>query len=323
MPPDLSRAFWTVAAKSGEIREAALGKLAPGHVRVRARASGISRGTEALVFAGRVPESEHARMRAPFQAGEFPFPVKYGYAAVGDVIDGGPAMRVFCLHPHQDVFDLPVAMARPVPRAVSDARATLAANMETAINALWDAPPSVGDRIAVIGAGTIGLLVAWLARRTAGAHVTVIEPDAARAAVAARLGLAVLRDDVRPHDLVFHASGRPEGLVHALSLAGAEARIVELSWYGETLAALPLGRDFHVKRLSIVGSQVGQLPPSRRPRWDHGKRLSLALELLADPALDALIGPPIAFADLPREMPRLMAGPSPFPHNVVIYPESV
>ena len=319
-----SRALWVVGLRRAELREGALSPLAPGHVRVRARASGISRGTESLVFNGLVPESEHARMRGPFQEGAFPWPVKYGYCVVGTIVGGDAARegeRVFCLHPHQTLFDVPAAAALPVPADVPDRRATLAANLETAINALWDARPLVGDRIAVIGAGSVGLLAAWLAARIPGTAVTLVEPDPGRAATAGALGLAVATPEAAPgdNDLVIHASGRPEGLVRALELAGDEAAVIELSWYGKRPVPLPLGAAFHARRLRLISSQVGQLPPERRPRWTHARRLALALELLRDQALDTLIGAVIPFASLPDALPRVLDTAHPQPWAVVDY----
>jgi 2-desacetyl-2-hydroxyethyl bacteriochlorophyllide A dehydrogenase len=319
-----ARALWVVGLRRAELREATLPPLAPGHVRVAARASGISRGTEALVFDGLVPESEHARMRCPFQEGAFPWPVKYGYCAVGTIVDGDAARvgeRVFCLHPHQTLFDVPAAAALAIPADVPDRRATLAANLETAINALWDARPAVGDRIAVIGAGSVGLLAAWLATRIPGTRVTMVEPDPGRAATAAALGLHVAMPDAARgnNDLVLHASGRPEGLVRALELAGDEATIVELSWYGKRPVPLPLGAAFHARRLRLIASQVGQLPPERRPRWNHARRLALALALLRAPELDTLIGAVIPFAALPDALPRVLDTAHPQPWAVVDY----
>jgi 2-desacetyl-2-hydroxyethyl bacteriochlorophyllide A dehydrogenase len=319
-----ARALWVVGLRRAELRAAALPALAPHHVRVRARASGISRGTESLVFDGLVPESEHARMRCPFQDGTFPWPVKYGYCAVGTIVGGDGSRegeRVFCLHPHQTLFDVPQAAALPIPDDVPDRRATLAANMETAVNALWDARPAVGDRIAVIGAGSVGLLAAWLATRVPGTSVTVVEPDPGRAATASALGLAVATPEAAQgdNDLVLHASGRPEGLVRALELAGNEAAIVELSWYGKRPVPLPLGAAFHARRLRLIASQVGQLPPNRRPRWTHARRLALALELLRAPELDVLIGAVIPFASLPDALPRVLDTAHPQPWVVVDY----
>lgn len=319
-----ARAFWVVGMRRAELRASALPPLAPGHVRVRMTASGISRGTEALVLGGLVPESEHARMRCPFQEGAFPWPVKYGYCAVGVIVAGDAAhagQRVFCLHPHQTLFDVPAAAAMPIPPDVPDRRATLAANMETAVNALWDASPRVGDRIAVIGAGSVGLLAAWLAGRVPGAAVTLVEPDPGRAATAEALGLAVTTPDEAPgdNDLVIHASGRPEGLARGLELAGDEATVVELSWYGKRPVPLPLGAAFHARRLRLISSQVGQLPPERRPRWTHARRLALALDLLRDPSFDALVGAVVPFASLPDAMPRLFDTTHPQPWAVVSY----
>jgi threonine dehydrogenase-like Zn-dependent dehydrogenase len=303
----LARAFWTVAAGRGEIREERLGDLAEGMVRVRAVASGISRGTEALVFAGRVPESQFAVMGAPLMGGAFPFPVKYGYSAVG--VDGA-GRRVFVLHPHQDVFDAPAGMCIPVPDAVPSARAVLAANMETAVNIAWDAAPLPGERMMVVGAGVVGLLTAALLARIPGAVVTVVDIDPARAALAALLGCGfALPGDAPPEqELIVHASASEAGLRTALSCAAFEGRIVEASWFGGTSPALPLGEAFHVKRLRIISTQVGSVATAMRGRRTHAQRLGLALDLLADAAYDALLEPPTRFADLPAAMPRLLAG---------------
>jgi hypothetical protein len=302
-----ARSFWTVAPGCGEIRAEALPPPAPGTLRVRTLASGISRGTEALVFAGRVPPSQHAAMRAPLMAGTFPFPVKYGYSAVGIVENGG---RVFVLHPHQDVFRAPEAMCIAVPDAVPTRRAVLAANMETALNIAWDAAPLAGERILVIGAGVVGLLSAALLARIPAATVTVIDINPARAKLAHRFGCGFASPDDAPddQDLVVHASASEAGLRLALDRAGFEARIVEASWFGDRTPALPLGEAFHARRLRLVSSQVGSVAAAMRGRRSHAERLATALALLTDDAFDGLLEPSTPFDDLPLAMPRLLAG---------------
>jgi threonine dehydrogenase-like Zn-dependent dehydrogenase len=310
-----AKAFWVAAPESGEIRVQELRMPAAGELLVRTVASGISRGSESLVFRGQVPQSEWRRMRCPFQEGEFPAPVKYGYAAVG-VVEDGPAdfigRRVFCLHPHQNRFVVPQDMAATVPDDVPDRRATLAANMETAVNGLWDGAPGPGDRIAVVGAGVVGALVAALAARLPGAEVELVDIDPARKALAAALGcgFADPRTARAEADLVFHASGRAEGLTTALAVAGSEATIVELSWYGSSMVALPLGGAFHSRRLTLRSSQVGAVPAHRRARWSRQRRLALALSLLRDPVFDLLLSGDSRFSDMPELMPRLVASPT-------------
>jgi NADPH:quinone reductase-like Zn-dependent oxidoreductase len=313
--PVTARAFWTIAAGRGEIRAEALPEPAVGEVRVRALASGISRGTEALVFTGRVPLSQYAAMRCPFQAGEFPFPVKYGYASVGRVEAGPPALvgrRVFSLFPHQDVYNLPESAVIPVPDAVPTARAVLAANLETAVNGLWDAAPRLGDRIAVIGAGVVGCCAALLAASIPGVRVQLIDIDPGRAALATALGL----DFAEPGraageaDLVIHASGAPEGLALGLDLAGFEATLLELSWYGDRPVPLLLGAAFHSRRLTIRSSQVGAVATAQRARWSYRRRLTLALDLLGDPKFDQLLTGASGFEELPATMFRLAEAPA-------------
>ncbi len=321
----MSRAFWLAAPGSGEIRRAVLTPLAEGRVRVAARVSGISRGTESLVFQGKVPVNQYQAMRCPFQDGEFPAPVKYGYASVG-VVEAGPDeltdRRVFCLHPHQDRYDVPADAVLPLPDTLPNERAVLAANMETAINALWDAGPLIGDRIAVVGAGVVGSLVASLAARLPGACVTLIDIDPARRPLAAALGcrFAAPAEAAGDADLVVHASGSEAGLTAALALAGFEATIVELSWYGATPVAVPLGEQFHSRRLTLRSSQVGAVAAARRVRWSRRQRLTLALELLADPVYDRLLTGESGFDDLPTTMARLAAGPGDTLCHVVRYP---
>ncbi|NEV61840.1 zinc-dependent alcohol dehydrogenase [Thiorhodococcus minor] len=312
--PTQTLAFWVTAPGQGELREEPLPKVAPGQVRVRASYGAISRGTEALVFRGEVPASEHQRMRAPFQEGDFSFPVKYGYCSVGEV-EEGPAdllgRSVFCLYPHQAQYVVPAEAVVPLPHEVPPERAILAANMETAVNGLWDATPRIGDRIAVIGAGTVGCLVAWLAGRIPGCEVELIDVDPGKAGVAEALGLGfALPEQARGEaDLVIHTSGSPAGLVTALGLAGRESTVVEMSWYGARPATLPLGEAFHQRRLTLRSSQVGGLPPSQAPRWTLRRRLQTALPLLADPRLDVLITGSSAFTELPAVMARLVEAP--------------
>lgn len=315
MPSDASGsalALWYVAPRECALNTVALPRPGPDDCLVRTLWSGVSRGTERLVCEGRVPPCEHERMRAPFQDGAFPFPVKYGYCAVGRV-EAGPAdmigKTVFCLYPHQDRFVMARDRLTIVPDAVPARRAILAANMETALNAHWDAGSGPADRIVVVGGGVLGLLVAWLAARLPGAEVTLVDVDARRATLASHLGFgfALPSDALAEADIVFHASATAGGLDTAIACAGQEARIVELSWYGQGTVAAPLGGAFHSRRLQLVSSQVGQVSPSRRPRFDYGRRAQAAMALLADDRLDALITQDIPFAQAATLLPQLLA----------------
>ncbi|WP_324787940.1 dehydrogenase [Streptomyces sp. H51] len=322
-----ARAFWLSRPGEGEIREVELPEPGEGEVLVRALYSGVSRGTETLVFRGGVPGSQHAAMRAPFQEGDFPAPVKYGYLSVG-VVEQGPAeltgRTVFCLHPHQTRYVVPAGAVTVVPDAVPTGRAVLAGTVETAVNALWDAAPLVGDRIAVVGGGMVGCSVAALLARFPGVRVQLVDADPARAETAAALGVgfALPGDALGDCDLVVHASATEQGLARCLELLAAEGTVVELSWYGDRRVSLPLGEAFHSRRLTIRSSQVGTVSPARANR-SYGDRLALALDLLADPALDALVTGESHFEELPDVMPGLASGRIPALCHRVRYDDPV
>jgi 2-desacetyl-2-hydroxyethyl bacteriochlorophyllide A dehydrogenase len=311
-----AQALWYIGAGQATIQSETLPPLENGHVRIATLFSGISRGTESLIFNGQVPPSEYERMRAPFQGGYYPFPVKYGYASVGRIVDGADSRRdqiVFALHPHQTLFDVPVDAAHVVPANIPPERAVLAANMETALNALWDGGLAPGDHIAVVGAGVLGALTAYLAARVPGTRVTLIDKNPDKAPLASALGVDFSHPENSRgnNDLVIHASASEAGLNTAIGLCGEEATIVEMSWYGAKPVTIGLGGAFHAQRLKLISSQVGQIPPSRRPRWDYARRLSTAISLLDDPRLDALLEDPIAFDDLPQQLPAILKGDSP------------
>jgi threonine dehydrogenase-like Zn-dependent dehydrogenase len=308
-----AQAFWVREPGVGEIRVGTLAEPGPGEVLVRTIASGVSRGTEALVLDGRVPVSQHTAMRAPFQEGDFPGPVKYGYLNVGVVEDGPEELRgrtVFCLHPHQTRYVVPADAVHVVPDGVPPARAVLAGTVETAVNALWDAAPLLGDRVAVVGGGMVGCAVARVLARFPGVRVTLVDVDPTRAGTADSLGVAfALPDDApRQQDLVVHTSAMSAGLQLSLDLLVKEGVVVDLSWYGDSEVQLSLGGRFHSDRLTIRSSQVGTVAAARRGRRTTGERMALALDLLRDPAFDALLTGTSRFEELPDVMPQLAAG---------------
>jgi NADPH:quinone reductase-like Zn-dependent oxidoreductase len=313
-----AHAFWLSAPGLGEIRPVSLPEPGSGDVVVRALRSGVSRGTETLAFRGAVPP------RAPFQEGEFPGPVKYGYLSVGAVEEGPAELRgrtVFCLYPHQTAYVVPAGAVTVVPDDVPLSRAVLAGTVETAVNALWDAAPLVGDRVAVVGAGMVGCCVARLLARFPAVEVTLVDVDASRADVAAALevGFARPEDAVGGCDLVVHTSATSAGLQRSLELLAPEATVLDLSWYGDEEVRLSLGGAFHSGRLGLRASQVGTLSPARSGRRTTGDRLALALELLRDDAFDAILSGESRFEDLPAVMARLAAGDLPALCHTITY----
>jgi threonine dehydrogenase-like Zn-dependent dehydrogenase len=322
-----AQAFWLRRPGEGELRRVPVPVPGPDEVLVRTRYSGISRGTESLVFSGRVPAGQYQAMRAPFQEGEFPGPVRYGYLNVGVVELGPPRLvgrTVFCLYPHQTRYVVPAGAVVPVPERVPAARAVLAGTVETAINALWDAAPLVGDRIAVVGGGMVGCCVAALLARFPAARVQLVDTDPARAQVALALGVGFAPPERAEGgcDLVVHASATAAGLRRSLELLAPEGTVVELSWYGDREVSLPLGGSFHSGRLTIRGSQVGTVAPARRTRRTFADRLALALDLLHDPVFDTLITGESRFDQLPGTLARIAAGELPGLCHLVTYDQA-
>ncbi len=306
----IARAFWLREPGCGEIRPVGLPDPGPADVVVRTVRSGISRGTETLVFRGGVPPDQRARMRAPFQDGEFPGPVKYGYLNVGAVEEGPAELRgrtVFCLYPHQTVYVVPAGAVSIVPEGIPPARAVLAGTVETAINALWDAAPLVGDRVVVVGAGMLGCCVARLLHLFPAVHVTLVDVDPGRAEIAEALGVDFRLPEGADGgcDLAVHTSATSAGLQRALDLLAAEGTVIDLSWYGDAEVRLSLGGAFHADRLAIRSSQVGVVSPARAARRTAADRMALALELLRDPAFDALLTGESHFDELPEVMAQL------------------
>jgi NADPH:quinone reductase-like Zn-dependent oxidoreductase len=306
-------AYWTLAPGRGALRTELLREPEPGDALVRTKHSGVSRGTEMLIHSGEVPPEIAESMRAPFQEGDLPGPVKYGYLSVG-VVERGPdallGRDVFCLYPHQDLYVVPAGALTPLPAGLPPRRAVLAGTVETAVNALWDAAPRLGDRVAVVGAGMVGCAVAVLLRTFPLGRLQLVDVDPTRERVAAALGVELVDPAVAAGgcDIVLHASATAAGLQRSLELLGDEGEVIELSWYGTRAVSVPLGSVFHSRRLAIRASQVGEVAASRRARRSDADRLALALELLRDEAFDALISGSSPFADLPDTMHRIATG---------------
>lgn len=295
--------------------------LEPHEVLVRSLYSGISRGTESLVFNSGVPQSEFDRMRGPHMVGDFTFPLKYGYSSVGMVEDGPAELLgrpVFCLHPRQDFFITTQDMVTLLPDNLQPERAVLAANMETALNIVWDALIQPGDRVAVFGSGVVGTLVASLSSRIAGTETTLVDVNQDRRKHVEAMGIRFVGAGNLDgeFDVLINASASSAALADAIEHAGTEARIVEASWYGEGTVTIPLGGAFHSKRLSLVSSQVGSIPATRKARWTFVRRMAKALELLRDDRLDHLISGETSFDDLATDYPRILSSQDTLCHRI-------
>ena len=302
-----ARAVWFAAPRAVEIRDEPLGRLGPRDVVVRAIASAISHGTELLVYRGQVPRG--TTLDLPTLAGSFDFPIKYGYASVGRVEQVGSAVAdlhpgdlAFTLHPHQDVYVVPAALARRLPPELPPERGLFVANLETALNALLDEPVRLGERVVVFGQGVVGLLIGQLARRNGAERVIVVDGYEGRRRLARELGADAawapakdladrLRDatDGRGADLVFEASGNPAALQAAIEAVAPHGTVVACSWYGSKPVSLELGGHFHRGRVRIRSSQVGQVDPGLLPRWDRARRSDAVRELLSGLPLDRLV----------------------------------
>ena len=318
-------AYWTTGPQHGELRSEDLPVPGPGEALVRTLFSGISKGTEIVVHQGSVPLRVAAQMRAPHQEGSFPSPVKFGYLSVG-VVEQGPegwlGQKVFCLNPHQDRYVTATDQLTRIPDGVPPRRAVLTGTVETAINALWEAGPRLGDRIAVVGSGLVGGMVATLLRDFPLARLQLVDVDLERRHLADRLGIEFAHpDDAQPDcDIVFHCSASQQGLARSLQLTGDEGDVIEMSWYANRDVTLPLGEDFHARRLSIRASQVGVVAKARRHRRTNADRLDLAVSLLKDPVFDVFLTGASPFTQLPEVVQNLADGTLEALCHVIEYP---
>jgi 2-desacetyl-2-hydroxyethyl bacteriochlorophyllide A dehydrogenase len=309
------RELWFTAPEQVELRTAAAGLLAAGQVRLRALASGISQGTELLLYRGEGPTPFDPSLDA---LGTPTYPRRYGYAWVGEVVESKSAelalgARVFALAPHADEHCLDAVQVRLLPDALPAERAVLAANLETAVNVAWDAGIALGDDVVVIGGGVVGLLAGYAARKSGASRVRLLEPSARRRQAALALGFDQVSSPEQAGgisaDVVIEASGNPACLDLAVRLARDEAIIVVASFYGQRVAPVALGSDFHRRRLSLRASQVSRLPPSRNVRWSFARRFALVTDLLQNAALDGLLDPAVPFAEAPATYARLARAP--------------
>lgn len=315
-PSQGDRELWFVGPGEVEIR---VGQPAPplgdGQVLVRGLYSGISQGTEMLLYRGEGPQDFDPSL---FDGDTTSlYPRRYGYSWVGEVVQSraptiSPGQRIFCLRPHGDRHVIDVGQLRVLPDDIPSVRATLAANFETALNVVWDAGIALGDQVVVMGAGIVGLLVVYLAKRAGAFRVQVVEPSSRRREAAVSLGadVAIAPADDEPRgdaDVVIEATGDPRSLDRAVLHAGEESTVLVASFYGKRRAAVGLGVEFHRRRLQLKASQVSRLPSTKGPRWTVDRRWASVLALLSDQRLDDLLDPPVPFAEAESVFARLAA----------------
>ena len=289
-----AQSFW-VNKKRGSIKKELLNQsLGNDELLVKAYYSGISYGTEKIVHDSQVPANQYEFMRAPHQVGEFNKEVKYGYLSVGKVVVGPKSMMnkmVYTMFPHQSMYILKSSLATLIPSHIPYKRALLTANMETAINAMWDSQPSIGDNTYVIGAGIVGILMAYVLSSTFGIKVTVIDNNASKKKLCKFFNIDFENNIncIKDPDIIFECSGNASVLSDLINNSTLETKICILSWYGKQQSKIKMGENCFSRRLEIIFSQVGNITPIQSKKWDNLSRRALALKLLDNKKLDSLI----------------------------------
>ncbi len=318
--------IWFTSTRTVELRASSAPAPGRGEVRIEALFSGISHGSEMMVYRGEVPAGLAADSTLPTLQGSFSFPVKYGYASVGRVVDAGGGVNelaegdlVFAFNPHETCYTVPATVVIRLPQELDPRIGVFAANVETAVNSLLDAAPRLGERVVVIGQGVVGLLITQLARRAGASLVITSDLYEKRRQLSRSAGADLVVDpaaeSLAEHvsaltggvgaDVVIEASGQPSALDDAVAAAAHEGRVVVVSWYGTKRVELALGSGFHRKRLTLKSSQVSNLDPSLTPRWNVLRRRELAVRYLGELCLDDLISHVLPF-DRAAEAYRLI-----------------
>lgn len=284
-------------------------------VLLRTLTSGISLGTEKKVAEGQVPANISEMMHVPYMTGDFGFPLGYGYSLVGQVIEGGNewlGLRVHLMHPHQDVCIVKKSDLMKVPGDISDAKATLISNMETALNGYWDGEIKPKDRILIIGFGQIGALLSGILKIKVSNPIQIFEKDQKRREIAESMGLETV-DEISQasYDIVYNTAGNAQAIEASFKALKFEGRLIELSWYGDKKVSINLGSDFHIKRLKMISSQVSHLPKRMMRNWNFEKRKKAVIELLQNPWYDQFPIQAIPFNESPQFFDQLRNNKTP------------
>jgi len=271
--------LWHITTSDTQVKETSIAND-DSKLTIEAKYSFISQGTEKLVRRVNVPEELQSSMRVPYMKGSFELPLNYGYAIVGQVVEGPKAWEnryIHCMHPHASYFQITAADAYDLGESISS-RHSLIGNLETAINGVWDSNMTKGARILIVGLGSIGLLTGLVAEKLFQAEVYFLEQNPERKTWAETKGWSALK--VPDHvDFAFHTTATSAGLQSAIDALKTEGTVVELSWYGKRKVEINLGGSFHIQRKKIIASQVSTIPPLRQVDWDFKKRKDLAKEL--------------------------------------------
>ena len=307
----MSLALWHNSDFTSELKEEKNSKIDIDQIEVKSLFSLISTGTERLVASGEVPVSSFEFMAVPYMKGNFSFPIKYGYSLVGKVTSVGKLYGkiVHLLHPHQGKCLVKEVDVMIVPDEIPAKRATLASNVETALNAIWDAEISIGDKVLIAGFGMIGSLLARVLSFMPEVEIVIMEKDANRVKMVQKMGFTFI-DDPEPSyfDVAFNTTSNEKALQIAIQSVGLEGKIIEMSWYGTKNVNINLGADFHYHRKQIISSQVSKIPSDKQSRWDYKRRKEVVFKLLKSPLFDEHITDVLTFAETPAFFDKLRAG---------------
>ena len=303
-------ALWHLNTEKSIIKPGHLPRINSNQVLIESRYSLISAGTEKSIAQGFISEKHQPFMQVPYMDGSFSLPIKYGYSVVGKVISEGKYLdrRVHLMHPHQSLIVADIGNVYFISDQLYYSKAALLSNMETIVNAIWDAEISNNEEVLICGFGGIGFLLAETIRMLKSAVVTILDTDDARISLAHKRGFEtmMLNDLRREHfATAFNCSGTYGGLNNCIKAVGFEGKVIELSWYGDEMGLVDLGGSFHFNRKKIISSQVSNIPLGKKETWTFVKRKKYAEEVLNQLDLSSYGVNRIPFAEAPQFFEKL------------------